>query len=340
MSAPRPGLTSRDLARLAGVSQSTVSRVLTNHPRVSEETRARVLKVLEEQNFIANSIARAMKTGRTESIGVFMSRLTSPFHSWLLDAIGRKLASRGLQMIVWNLEHDPQEMAAHVIRRRLVDGFIFTSAAFDSRPDKVAVNSGVPTVLVHRGLDDLRCDQVVGDNRTGAWELGEYLVQSGHSRIGLITSPHTVSTARDREEGFRAALEAAGVRLPAPYVVRGSFDHRDGHAGVRQLMALKTPPTAVFCITDILALGAVDGARSLGLRIPDDLSIAGFDNIAMASWESYDLTTVDQPIEALADTGVQLLVERIHDPSRQPTVTKLPCRLVIRGSTGAPRMPA
>jgi LacI family transcriptional regulator len=336
MSSARQKLTSRDLARLAGVSQATVSRVLTNHPRVSEVTRARVLKVLEEENFIPNSLARAMKTGRTETIGVFMSRITSPFHAALLDAIGRKLASRELQMIVWDLEHHPQEMATQVMRRRLVDGSIFTSAAFDSRPDKVAVDSGVPTVLVHRGLDDLRCDQVVGDNRRGARELGDYLIRCGHTRIGLITSPLTVSTGRDREHGFRDALKAAGIRLPAAYVVRGSYDHQDGHAAVRKLMALKTPPTAVFCITDILALGAVDGARSLGLRIPDDLSIAGFDNVAMASWESYDLTTVDQPTEAIVDAGVQLLIQRIHDPSREPTVTTLPCQLIIRGSTGPP----
>src|SRR3981081_1454142 len=121
MTSSRQKLTSRDLARLAGVSQATVSRLLTNPPRVSEVTRARVLKILEEENFTPNSLARAMKTGRTETIGVFMSRITSPFHAALLDAIGRKLASRELQMIVWDLEHHPQEMATQVMRRRLVD---------------------------------------------------------------------------------------------------------------------------------------------------------------------------------------------------------------------------
>ena len=337
MSGSRPGLTSRDLARLAGVSQSTVSRVLTNHPLVSKETRARVLKVVEEQNYLANSTARAMKTGRTGTVGVFMSRLRSPFHSGLLDAIARTLASRGLQIIVWNLEHDPAEMAVQVIRQRVADGYIFTSATFASRPEKVAVKLGVPTVLIHRGLDDLRCDQVVGDNRSGASELVDHLVRSGHTRIGLITSRHHASTGRDREEGFRAALQAAGLNLPDAYVVRGGFDHQDGHAAVRELMALKTPPTGIFCITDILAIGAIDGARSIGLRIPDDLSVAGFDNVEMAAWESYNLTTVDQPTEALAETGTQLLVDRIVDPSRPPEVTTLPCQLVVRGSTGPPR---
>jgi LacI family transcriptional regulator len=334
--------TSRDLARLAGVSQSTVSRVLTNSPRVNAETRARVLKVLEEANYTPHALARAMKTGRTGSIGVFMSRVTSPFHSTMLDLIGRRLSDLGLQMILWNVEHDPQETVRRVIHQRLVDGFVFTSATFSSELHTLALSSGTPTVLLHRGVDDFAGDQVLGDNWQGAYDLGRYLVQAGHTEIGLVTSPISVSTARDREQGFRAALADAGVRLPQRNVRRGPFNHADGHRSARSLLSRKSPPTAIFAVTDMLGFGVLDGARSLGVRVPDDLWVAAFDNTDMASWEAFDLTTVDQPVQGIVDTGIELLRRRIAEPPSEPsvpsvpavpTVTKLPCELVVRGST-------
>jgi LacI family transcriptional regulator len=326
-------LTSRDLARLAGVSQSTVSRVLTNSPRVNAETRARVLKVLEEQNYSPNALARAMKTGRTGAIGVFMSRVTSPFHAVLLDLIGRRLADYQQQMVLWNVEHDPGETASQVISQGLVDGFVFTSATFDSRLHTIALDSRTPTVLLHRGIDDLPCDQVVGDNWQGARDLGRYLVRAGHRRIGLVTSPHRASTTRDRELGFRDALSEAGIELEPRDVVSGGFSHAEGHTAGRRLLDRTDRPTAIFAIIDILAFGVLDAARSLGLGVPDDVWVAGFDNTDMASWESFDLTTVEQPVQAIVDTGIDLLLRRIGDPAREPTTTRLPCPLVVRGST-------
>lgn len=334
MGRPERVLTSRDLARLAGVSQSTVSRVLTNSPRVNAETRARVLKVLQKMNYTPNALARAMKTGRTGTIGVFMSRVTSPFHSALLDLIGRRLSSLGLHMILWNVEHDLSRTATQIIHQRLVDGFIFTSATYGSTLHEIAISSGTPTVLLHRGIKGLSCDQVLGDNRKGAWDIGKYLVDAGHKRIGLVTAPGLMSTGGERDGGFRTALADAGITMPPSYVVEGRFSHSDGHAAARRLLALKNPPTAIFAITDVLAFGVLDGARSLDVTVPDDLWVTGFDNTDMASWESFDLTTVDQPVAAIVDSGIDLLQRRISDPSLQPTVTRLPCRIVVRGSTG------
>jgi LacI family transcriptional regulator len=326
-------LTSRDLARLAGVSQSTVSRVLTNNPRVNADTRARVLKVLEEQNYSPNALARAMKTGRTDAIGVFMSRVTSPFHADLLDLIGRRLAQDHLQMVLWNVEHNPAQTASQVISQGLVDGFVFTSATFDSQLHTLALKARTPTVLLHRGIDDLPCDQVVGDNWQGARDVGRYLVHAGHRRVGLVGSTHRAATTRDREQGFRAAPSEAGVDLHDRDVATCGFSHGDGHAAGRMLLDRKDRPTAIFAITDILGFGVLDAARSLGVGVPDDLWVAGFDNTGMASWESFDLTTVDQPVQSIVDSGIDLLRQRISDPSREPTITRLPCPLVVRGST-------
>jgi LacI family transcriptional regulator len=325
--------TSRDLARLAGVSQATVSRVLTNNPKVNPETRARVLQVLKDANYTPNALARAMKTGRTDTIGVFMTRVTSPFHAELLDEIGRVLSSTGLHMILWNIEHDPEETVAEVLHQRLVDGFVLTSATYDSKLHTMALASGTPTVLLHRGIDELECDQVVGDNWQGAYDAGKYLVDHGHTDIGLVTLVHTGNTSRDRDLGFRAALADAGVKIKPSNVVSDGVPHADGHAAAEKLLSRENPPTAIYTVTDLLAFGILDGARAVGARVPDDVWVIGFDNTEMAAWESFDLTSVDQPTHTIVETGVDLLRQRIADPDRPTETVTLPCPLAIRGST-------
>src|SRR5690606_15308368 len=253
--------------------------------------------------------------------------------------IGRRLAAEGLQMILWNLEHDPHELAQRVIRQRLVDGFLFTSATFTSRSDKAAVAAGVPAVLLHRGVTGLDCDQVVGDNYRGAWDVGRYVLEAGHTKIGLVSSPLEVSTAAEREYGFRTALRKGGHPAREPDIVRGAFTHSAAHGAIRELLARPVPPTAVFAITDLLAHGVVDGARSVGARVPDDVWVCGFDNVEMSSWEAYDLTTVNQPIEELVDTGVKLLKRRMADRDARPRTVRIPCELVVRGSTANTALP-
>ncbi|MER7245912.1 LacI family DNA-binding transcriptional regulator [Kribbella sp. NPDC000426] len=325
--------TSRDLARLAGVSQATVSRVLTNNPKVNPETRARVLQVLKDANYTPNALARAMKTGRTDTIGVFMTRVTSPFHAELLDEIGRVLSSVGLHMILWNIEHDPEETVAEVLHQRLVDGFLLTSATYDSKLHTMALASGTPTVLVHRGIDGLDCDQVVGDNWQGAYDAGKYLVDHGHTDIGLVTLTATGNTSRDRDQGFRTALADAGVKIKPSNIVTVGVPHSDGHAAAEKLLSKKKPPTAIYTVTDLLAFGILDGARAVGARVPDDVWVIGFDNTEMAAWESFDLTSVEQPTHSIVETGVDLLRQRIADPDRPTEIVTLPCPLAIRGST-------
>jgi len=307
--------------------------VLTNNPKVSADTRARVLKVLAEANYTPNALARAMKTGRTDTIGVFMTRVTSPFHAELLDEIGRVLSSLGLHMILWNIEHDPEEAVAAVLQQRLVDGFLLTSATYNSKLHMMALASGTPTVLLHRGIDGLDCDQVVGDNWQGAYDAGRYLVDAGHTDIGLVTLAHTGNTSRDRDLGFRAALADAGVKIKPGNEVSVGVPHADGHAAAVKLLSRKKPPTAIYTVTDLLAFGILDGARAIGRKVPDDVWVIGFDNTELAAWESFDLTSVEQPVHAIVETGISLLRQRVADPDRPTEIITLPCPLVIRGST-------
>ena len=165
-----------------------------------------------------------MKTGRTDTVGVVMTRVQSPFHAALLDTICRTLSASRLHMILWNGEHDSQEGAIEMAQRNLVDGVIFTAALSDSTAERAAVRAGVPAVLLHRRLDDLACDQVIGDNRGGSTQVGRYLAAAGHRRIGLVTGGLDASTIRDREEGFRAGL----VESPPGSAGRSSSHRTDG----------------------------------------------------------------------------------------------------------------
>lgn len=188
-------------------------------------------------------------------------------------------------------------------------------------------------MLLHRGIDGLDCDQVVGDNWQGAYDAGRYLVEAGHRDIGLVTLAHTGKTSRDRDLGFRTALAAAGVPIKESNVISTGVSHAHGHAAAVQLLSAEKPPTAIYTVTDLLAFGLLDGARARGVKVPDDVWVIGFDNTDMASWKAFDLTSVNQPIHAIVEQGIDLLRRRIGDPSAETTIINLPCPLVVRGST-------
>lgn len=326
------GLTSKDIAKIAGVSQSTVSRVLTNDPRVRAETRERVLRVLAEKKYEPNLAARMMRTGHTGVVGVVIARMTNPFHSYLLHTLAAKLTSVGLQTIFWHAEQGADQAAVQAIRQRRVDAMIFTTAAADSIPLAAAVDQGIPVLLVHRAVERLACDQVTGDNWEGGRMVGQYLTR--RSRIGLISGDLNASTIREREMGFRSALASAGVEIADRDCARVDVSHREGREAARRMLDRDDPPDAIFAVNDITAFGVVDAARSLGVRVPDQLWVVGYDDIEMASWEAFNLTTVNEPVQDMVDRGVALLRQRLADSSSEPEKVCLPCTLVPRHSTG------
>lgn len=327
-------LTSRDVAELAGVSQTTVSRVLRGSPQVREPTRTKVLEVFASTGYAPNAAARVMRSGRTGTLGVVVARVTNPFYPELLDALGSTIAARGGTMSLWAVDVDGERAALEAIRRRAVDGMLFTTATLGSTSLRTALRDRAPVVLVNRTLPRVACDKVSTDNRGGAAAAARHLLERGHRRIALISGPADVSTAREREQGFRRALERAGRPLDEALCVHGEFSHAEGHAGLLTLLDRGRPPSAVFCVNDVIAFGALDAARLRGIAVPDELSVVGFDDVEMAGWESFSLTTVRQPLEAMAQTAVDYLLERIE--GRPPAAyrhARLPAELVIRRST-------
>ncbi len=326
----RTGPTSRDLAKLAGVSQSTVSRVLAKDPSVNPENRAAVEKAARELNYIPNAFARAMRLGRSDAIGVLVTRVTNPLHAELLFAIGKELHAANLDVLLWNLEAGGAEASMKAIRQRQVDGLLVTSAAATGDIEREIMELGIPLVLVHRGVEGLPCDQVLGDNFQGAYRVAEYFARGGLRSASVFASHGIGSASRDRTAGFVAGAKATGMRVDV--VQRGS-SHNDGVNAARDLLTRKRKPQGIFAASDILALGALDGARSLGLRVPEDVWVAGFDDIEMASWHSLRLTTVREPIEELARMSVELLRSRLAGDAGEPRTVRLDCPLVVRGST-------
>ena len=328
-------ITSKDVAARAGVGQATVSRVLTNDSHVSEATRQKVLAALRDLHYVPNYAARIMRTGRTDSIGVVVSRLSNPRYPTMLDALGVELWARGLNLNFWNSEQGGDLAARQALARGSVDGVILATATQQNAQVWRDLELGAPVVMINRVVDELSFDSVAVDNFEGGRAVARYLLRHGHERIACVTGDRAASTIRDREAGFFAELEVAGHHVVARELLRRvDFSHAQGRETMRGLLEEENPPTAVFCTNDLLALGATDGMRSLGKSAPEDAWIVGFDDVEMASWDSYRLTTVHQPVQRLVVSALDLLQERILQSVQPVRRIWLPAQLVVRESTG------
>lgn len=333
-------VTSHDVARLAQVSQATVSRVLRQDPKVRSVTRDRVLRVLAETRYEPNAAARAFRTNRTGSVGVVVARLSYQLYPAMLEAIGAQLVRLGQRMIVWDSEHGGDLPASRALRQGIVDGVILTAATRESEFIHEVASPEAPVVLVNRTIDGYPSDQVSSDNLGGGRRVAEYLLRTGRRRIALIGGIPRASTIRHREQGFREALAEAGQELPSHYYQRSeAFSHASGAQAVTRLLELGAPPDAIFCVNDVLALGAMDGARARGVRVPEDLWLVGYDDIELASWGAYDLTTVRQPMAQMVAQAIDLLLAKIADRSKAIEHQVLPNELVIRSSTARQPFP-
>ena len=328
-------VTSHDIAKRAGVSQSTVSRVLSGNTRVGKEACERVMSAVRALNYRPNGAARAMRTSQTGNIGVVVSRLGNPLYPELLQILGRQLVSAGLRMVVWSTEEMDEKAAIDAIRESQVDGAIMTTATTASTGLYEALQTNVPVVLINRVVEGWECDQVTSDNVDGGRAVAEYLVRAGKRRIGLIGGSDVASTIRDRQAGFRAALAKANVPLAETLCQQvDAFSYKTGFEAAARLLDLSQPPEAIFCVNDVIALGARDAARARYIDVPGQLWIVGYDDIEMASWHAYDLTTIRQPLLHMTETAVSLLMNRIRGRGGKWNTVCLPNELVIRQSTG------
>jgi LacI family transcriptional regulator len=329
--------TSHDVARLAGVSQPTVSRALRDDPVVSLATRRRVRDAAESLGYVPSQRGRSLSTRATGQVAVVVSDLGNTFYMEAIRHLHAALDEAGTRVVVLTDPPDRPPPPERLLDGS-VDGVILTTALLGATLPAELCARGLPVVLFNRSVDDAPVDRCVSTNERGAGDVAEELVRLGHESIGAIFGPPETSTGRDRERGFRTALAHAGTPLADARVFHGPFSYATGEEGLRELWA-GDRPSAVFCGNDVIALGALNAARELGIDVPGELTIIGFDDIAMAAWPVYELSTVRQDLPAMARVTVELLRERIADPELPVRTREVETQLVLRGSHGSPPNP-
>jgi LacI family transcriptional regulator len=336
---PVQPVTSHDVARLAGVSQPTVSRALRGDPRLSDETIRRVEEAAETLHYVPSRRGRSLATRSSGQIGIVVSALRNSFYLEVLDALHEALRRVDLRMLVLTPDTQSQIEIAELVDGAL-DGVILTTTMLDSKLPEELSRRGFPFVLLNREVDNCPGDVCVVDNAAGGRLVAEELLALGHTEIAAVFGPETTSTGRDRERSFRDVLGEAGVTLPAERWRRVPFDFEGGHRATLELLeAAPTRPTALFCANDMIALGAFNAIHGRGLQMPQDITLIGFDDVLLASWEAFELTTVSQNIGRMVETATDLLLARIRsteDPAPAPQRVVLPATMKRRRTHGPP----
>ena len=328
-------VTSLEVAALAGVSQSAVSRVFTPGSSVSPKTAEKVRAAADKLGYRPNVLARSLKSGRSRIIGLLVAYLENYFYPEVVEKLSRELQKEGYHVLVFlaPVTTVNVDQVVHEIMDYQVDGIVLASVSMSSDLAERCLATGIPVVLFNRGQDDPRLSSVTTNNRLGGFALADFLVSLGHNRIGYIAGFEGASTQRDREIGFREGLAAAGQTLFAR--AEGNFVYGDAQIAARNLFATARRPDAVFVGNDHMAFAVIDVLRfELGLRVPEDVSVVGFDDVPPASWPAYNLTTYRQPVDQMVAETVAMLIAKIGAERAEPRQIVLEGGLIIRGSAG------
>ena len=329
-------VTSIHVARLAGVSQSAVSRVFTPGASVAPATAAKVRAAAKKLGYRPNSLARAMITGKTRIIGLVVAYLDNQFYPVAIERLSHALQAQGYHVLLFMASNAPGEMDRLVeeLLAYQVDGIITASVAISNAVTQRCAEIGIPVVMFNRGQPDSGLSSVTSANVEGGRKVAHFLVAGGHERIAHISGWQGSSTGQDRLRGLVEGLSAHGMEPVA--VIDGMYDRHTAARAARALMAADTRPDAIFVGNDHMAFAVLDALRADGWRVPHDLSVVGYDDVPMAAWGAYDLTTVRQPVNRMVDATVETLLAQIDDPSRPPQRLEIDGPLVLRGSARKP----
>lgn len=333
----KPSVTSSQVAEHAGVSQSAVSRSFTPGASIAPKTRARVLAAAKELGYRPNAIARSLITSRSRIIAVVMAYLENLFYPDVLEELGRRLAAENYHVLLFTgfKDRDSDPVFDQLMQYR-VDGIILASTSLSSELSEECTAAGIPVVLFNRMTSRDTVSSVTSKNHEGGRMLGEFLVAGGHKSFGYIAGLENSSTNRDRFAGFRAALEKHGIGKIE--VRTGNYSRSEAEVAARELLSLRKRPQAIFVANDHMAVAVMDVARyEFGLRIPEDLSIVGYDDVGPARWPSYGITSVTQPIKSMVEATVDILMDQIASGEMEPQHKVIAGELIVRSSARLPR---
>ncbi len=328
-------VTSLQVAARAGVSQSAVSRVFTPGASASAKTAERVRQAAAELGYRPNMMARAMITGKSRMIGLVVAYLENQFYPEAVERLSSVLQAEGYHVLMFMASPTVGDGVQQVMEEILdfqVDGIVLASVSMASNLTSRCAEYGIPVVLFNRDQDDARLSSVTTDNYGGGFAVGQHFIELGHKRIGYIAGHEEASTQRDREQGFRDGLATGGLKIDAREV--GGFSYTEARAATLEMCAGRDRPEAIFVCNDHMAFAVMDALRfKLELSVPDDISVAGFDDVPIAAWPAYDLTSYRQPINRMVDQTVAILMQRIANPSQDAYRAKLEGALIVRGTT-------
>lgn len=325
--------TIKDVARLAGVSYTTVSHVLNETRPVSEQARERVLRAVEELAYVPSALARSLKSKVTGSIGLIIPNNTNPYFSELARGIEDTCYEAGYSVILCNSDDDPDKQRDYlqVLQTKRCDGLIIaTLTQTDLKP---MGRLEIPTVLLDRAPKEMDTDLVSTDNVLGGQLAARHLLELKRRRVACIAGPLGLALSDERVDGLRATLRAGGGKLAAADLLHADFSSSGGYHAAMQLLQRRDKPDAIFCCNDMMAIGVLRAAGELQIEVPGQLSVVGFDDIELAQFVHPPLTTVAQNTRRLGNLTAQFLLERIADPSLPARRETVAPQLHIRGST-------
>lgn len=328
-------VTSVDVARLAGVSQSAVSRAFTPGASISPEVRRRVLEAARALAYRPNVFARSLITRRSRMVGLVVGNLANPYYSTLIDALSRGLRGSGYHVLIFITEAGDADEVLQEILQYPVAGIFLASATLSSGLAKECAEAGIPVVLLNRYIADSPTSSVTSDNVEGGRLLGRFLAAGGHRRIAFIAGDERASTSRDRERGFGEGLREFGLDCRLRAV--GGYSFAGAAAAVQELFSGDEPPDAIFAANDYMAIAALDTLRhELGLKVPGQVSVVGYDDAPQAGWLSYRLTTVRQSAQTMVDSAVGIFFRELAGHTEAHSHIRLPATLVVRDSARLP----
>ncbi|EGR1018018.1 substrate-binding domain-containing protein [Vibrio cholerae] len=327
--------TMKDIARLAGVSTSTVSHVINKSRFVSDEIAERVNNAAQQLNYAPSALARSLKMNRTKTIGMLVTTSTNPFFGEVVKGVERSCYHQGYNLILCNTEGDNQRMKASIntLLQKRVDGLLLMCSTLEGeRLDVFDRYPDIPIVVMDWGPILFASDKIQDNSLQGGYMAAKHLIECGHKEIGCITGPLIRHQAQMRYEGYKRALAEAGIAINPDWIVESDFECEGGYQAFEKLYERGKLPSALFVCNDMMAMGVIQAVNQRGLRIPDDLSLIGYDDVHIAKFMTPALTTIHQPKYRLGKAAVDTLLYRLENPDTTAQVVQLEPTLVVRNS--------
>ncbi|CZF85685.1 HTH-type transcriptional repressor PurR [Grimontia marina] len=327
--------TIKDVARLAGVSTTTVSHVINKTRFVAENTTKKVWAAVDELNYAPSAVARSLKCNSTRTIGMLVTKSTNPFFAEVVHGVEEYCYKEGYTLILCNTEGNlsKQRDYLRMLAEKRVDGLlVMCSDLNEELLSLLEKKQDLPMVVMDWGTEHINTDCIQDNAELGGYIATKHFIENGHTKIGCISGQMDKLTCRERLDGFRKALEEAGLTYNPDWIVEADFECDSAEEAANKLVALEERPTAIFCFNDIMALAAISTFRQAGLDVPNDISIIGYDNIDLAGFFSPPLTTIHQPKNRLGKTAIKLLMERLANKENQQQIFEMQPELIVRRS--------